>query len=246
MLRSANRNWRDLLRKVVRGDFLPPRKLKSWIDPAVDAICVKAMATEPAQRYQTPRALADDIEHWLADEPVSAWREPIPRRLRRWGRRHRLLVTSLGAALMVAVAALAAGNVLVARQRDRAERSLAFARTVVDEMYMGVADKLDDQKKMDDYQRDILEKALAFYERFALPQSREPQSQTRGGSSRHPRGCHSVSNGKYRLAEEATRTAVKSSASWRPSIPPRRFTGTPLPTPINCWRRISDRTAMVG
>ena len=38
------------------------------------------MATDPAERYATPRALADDVEHWLADEPVSAWREPIRRR----------------------------------------------------------------------------------------------------------------------------------------------------------------------
>ena len=44
-----------------------------------------------------PRALADDVEHWLADEPVSAWHEPVRRRMRRWGRRHRLLVTSFGA-----------------------------------------------------------------------------------------------------------------------------------------------------
>jgi len=164
-----------LLRKVERGDFSPPRKLQSWVDPALEAICLKAMATEPAGRYHTPRVLADDVEHWLADEPVSAWREPLRRRLRRWGRRHRLLVTSLGATLMVGVVALAVGNVLVARQRDRAERSLAFARTVVDEMYTQVAEKLDDQVQMDDYQREILEKALAFYERFALPQSRDPQ-----------------------------------------------------------------------
>ena len=59
-------------RKVERGDFPPPRKLKGWIDPALEAICLKAMATDPAQRYRTPRALADDVEHWLADEPVSA------------------------------------------------------------------------------------------------------------------------------------------------------------------------------
>ena len=133
------------------------------------------MATEPARRYRTPRALADDVEHWLADEPVSAWREPLGRRLRRWGRRHRLLMTGLAATLIVAVGALAVGNVLVAHQRDLAEKNLAFARRVVDEMYTGVADKLDDQVQMDDYQREILEKALAFYERFALPQSRDPQ-----------------------------------------------------------------------
>ncbi len=74
----------------------------------------------------------------------------------------------------MAVGALAIGNVLVARQRDIAEQNLAFARRVVDEMYTGVADKLEDQKEMDDYQREILEKALGFYERFALPQSRDP------------------------------------------------------------------------
>ena len=165
----------ELLRKVERGDFPPPRKLEAWIDPPLEAICLKAMAVEPASRYRTPRALADDVEHWLADEPVSASREPPVRRLRRWGRRHRLLVTGLAATLLVAVAALAVGNVLVGRQRDIAVSNLAFARTVVDEMYTGVAAKLDDENQMDDYQREILEKALTFYERFALPQSRDPQ-----------------------------------------------------------------------
>ena len=72
----------ELLRKVERGDLTPPRKVKGWIDPALEAICQKAMATEPAQRYRSPRTMADDVEHWLADEPVSAWREPIRRRLR--------------------------------------------------------------------------------------------------------------------------------------------------------------------
>ncbi len=69
-------------------------------------------------------------------------------------------MTGLAATLIVAVAALALGNVLVARQRDLAERNLAVARTVVDEMYTQVAAKLDDQEQMDDYQREILEKAL--------------------------------------------------------------------------------------
>ena len=72
--------------------------------------------------------------------------------------------------------ALAVGAVLVARQRDRAERNLAFARRVVDEMYTGVAEKLEDQPDMDDYQREILEKALEFYEGFALPQDRERET----------------------------------------------------------------------
>ena len=42
----------ELLRKVERGDFPPPRKLKGWIDPALEAICLKAMATDPDDRYR--------------------------------------------------------------------------------------------------------------------------------------------------------------------------------------------------
>jgi serine/threonine-protein kinase len=199
----------ELLRKVERGEFLPPRKLQGWIDLALEAICLRAMATDPGRRYGTPRALADDVEHWLADEPVSAWREPLGRRLRRWGRRHRLLVTGLGATLVVAVAALAVGNVMVARQRDRAERNLAFARRVVDEMYTGVADKLEDQKEMDDYQREILEKALAFYERFALPQSRDPQVQLEAARAGMRVGGIRSRLGQTATAEQADRQVVE-------------------------------------
>ncbi len=69
---------KELLPKVQRGEFAPPRQVQGWIDPALEAICLKAMKTEPAARYATPRTLADDIEHWLADEPVG----PTPSRSR--------------------------------------------------------------------------------------------------------------------------------------------------------------------
>jgi len=40
------------------------------------------MALRPEDRYPTPKALADDLERWMADEPVTAWREPFSRRAR--------------------------------------------------------------------------------------------------------------------------------------------------------------------
>jgi serine/threonine-protein kinase len=202
-------DFAELLRKVERGDFAPPRKLKGWVDPALEAICLKAMATDADERYRTPRALADDVEHWLADEPASAWREPVSRRLRRWGRRHRLLVTSLGVTLIMAVAALAIGNVMVAQQRDRAEQSLAFARRVVEEMYTGVADKLENEKEMDDYQREILEKALVFYERFALPQSRDPRVRLEAAQAGGRVGKIRSKLGNTAGAEDAHRRALE-------------------------------------
>ena len=107
------------------------------------------------------------------------------------------------AAAVVAVAALAVGNILVARQRDLAESNLAFARTVVDQMYTGVADKLEDQKEMDDYQREIIEKALRFYERFAMPQSRDPQVRLEAARSGMRVGAIRSRLGRTAAAEQA-------------------------------------------
>jgi serine/threonine protein kinase len=61
-----------VLQKVQRSDFPPPRRLRPDVPRALEAICLKAMALKPEERYATPRALADDVEHWLADEPVGA------------------------------------------------------------------------------------------------------------------------------------------------------------------------------
>jgi tetratricopeptide (TPR) repeat protein len=129
--------------------------------------------------------------------------------LGRWGRRHRLLVTGLAATVIVAMGALAVGDVLVARQRDRAEKNLAVARRVVDEMYTGVAERLEDQKEMDDYQREILEKALRFYERFALPQNRDPQVRLEAARAGMRVGGIRSRLGQTAAAEQADRQALE-------------------------------------
>ena len=70
-----------------------PRQLDPTIDRALEAVCLKAMALRPEDRYASPRALAEDVERWMADEPVSAWREPSPAG-RRWARRNRTAVAA--------------------------------------------------------------------------------------------------------------------------------------------------------
>jgi serine/threonine protein kinase len=79
-----DRHLATVLQRVRRGEFPPPRRVKRTIAPALEAICLKAMARDPEDRYASPQALADDLEHWLADEPVSAWREPVSVWARRW------------------------------------------------------------------------------------------------------------------------------------------------------------------
>jgi serine/threonine protein kinase len=83
------KNFEEVLGQVKRGEWLPPRKVRKDVPAALDAICRKAMALRPGDRYATALALAADIEHWLADEPVAAYPEPWPGRLGRWVRWHR-------------------------------------------------------------------------------------------------------------------------------------------------------------
>jgi len=119
-----------ILQRVERGEFAPPRQVNRQVPPALEAICLQAMALQPEQRYASPRALADDIERWLADEPVSAFREPLTARLGRWVRRHRALVTSgvvllATAAVALAISTLLIGDALHKEEQARKERALA-------------------------------------------------------------------------------------------------------------------------
>jgi eukaryotic-like serine/threonine-protein kinase len=113
----------DVIRAVQRGDFRSSRALEPVLDRALDAVCLKAMALNPADRYCSCRALAEDIERWMADEPVTAWSEPLPRRARRWARRNRAAVMAAAVAVMVALAGMAL--VLAIQTRANAELQLS-------------------------------------------------------------------------------------------------------------------------
>jgi serine/threonine-protein kinase len=93
-----------VIQKARWGEFAGPRQLDRTIDPALEAVCQKAMAFAPEHRYATCRALADDIERWTAGQPVTAWEEPWSRRVRRWGR---LTATAATVALLAGLIGLA-------------------------------------------------------------------------------------------------------------------------------------------
>jgi len=124
----------DVIRRVQKGQIPPPRQLDASIDRALEAVCQQAMAVKPPDRYGSPRALADDVERWMADEPVSAWHEPWTRTLVRWLTRHRVGVTAAGAAVLVALAGT--GAVLAVQTKANGElrsanRELAVANAKV-------------------------------------------------------------------------------------------------------------------
>ncbi|HKI20126.1 MAG TPA: serine/threonine-protein kinase, partial [Isosphaeraceae bacterium] len=117
----------DVILAVRAGRFPVPIEINPRLPKALSAVCRQATAREPSMRYPSALALAEDIERWLADEPVSAWREPAPIRARRWLRRHQSLVAGWAAAVGVALIGLSAAVPLLSlawRNEAQARRSL--------------------------------------------------------------------------------------------------------------------------
>ncbi len=76
----------ELIDLAVHARPTPPRKVHSRIPRPLEAMCLKAMSYDKQDRYQTPLALAEDIERYLAGQPTIAYREPLLTRALRWVR----------------------------------------------------------------------------------------------------------------------------------------------------------------
>src|SRR5262249_28011026 len=108
-----------IVARVKQGRFVRPLQVKPATPAALDAICGKAMALRPDDRYATALDLAADLEHWLADEPVAAYAEPWVVRAGRWGRRHRTALSAAAVFLVSAVIALSASTFLIWREQQQ-------------------------------------------------------------------------------------------------------------------------------
>jgi hypothetical protein len=97
-------------RRIQRGDL--------------DAIVLKALAPDPAQRYASVAVLAEDLRRWLAGQPVLAQPPTLRYRAGKFVRRHRGAV----AAATIAVIGVLGGLGVSLWQAHRAELAAAEAR----------------------------------------------------------------------------------------------------------------------
>jgi WD40 repeat protein/tRNA A-37 threonylcarbamoyl transferase component Bud32 len=145
-------NVGEALRRVRRGEFPPPRAVRPGVPRGLEAICRKAMALRPEDRYGSARALAGDLEHWLADEPTTAARDPVATRLARWARRHKTLAAGIGALLITAVVALAISTVLIGSEQARTRQQFHRAeqeRRRADEKAREAAERAEHLRRQD-------------------------------------------------------------------------------------------------
>ena len=102
-----------------------PERLTRALAGDLDTIVAQAMQKEPARRYASAQALAEDIRRHLDRRPVSARKDTFGYRVRKFIRRNR----AAAAAAALAVMALVAGTAATAWQAraPRAQRALAEA-----------------------------------------------------------------------------------------------------------------------
>lgn len=177
-----NKDVIKLLLSIIDGPTPQVRQLVPRASAALNAIAAKAMAKSPDDRYANATDLAHDVERWLANEPVSAYREPLPTRMLRWAKRHKSLVAASGALLMTAMLGLLISTVLIRGEQrrtqaalDRAESNFRTSLAAVEEMLKQVGQEdLKNVPQMEQVRQDLLEKALQFYRGFLKEKPRNP------------------------------------------------------------------------
>ncbi len=110
----------ELLRQVTLEEPRPPRRFNPAVPVDLETIVLKAMAKEPIERYATARELADDLRRFLELKPIKARRPTLWDRTLKLARRHVGVVAAAFLVLLLAVGGLAAGLVLIGRERDLA------------------------------------------------------------------------------------------------------------------------------
>ncbi len=163
----------DVLDQVLNREPVSPRLFNPTVPRDIDTICLKCLEKDPARRYASARALAEDLGRYLQGETIMARPVNRPEKVWRWCRRKPALAGALAACAVV----LVAGFLGVSWQWRRAEKeSRAAYRSLYD------ADMLLAQQAFEDNNYGRVEQLLREH---APQSSRRPKEDLRGWEWRY-------------------------------------------------------------
>jgi serine/threonine protein kinase len=209
------------------------RKVNPDVPADLETIVLKAAARDPAQRYQTPEELAEDLRRFLYDRPILAKRSGPARRLWRWCRRNPALAGATAAAFLLMVAVTVVSAVGYARtaaamdaekaQREQAENTATLALEALNRTYERFAPtrlvatpqaanaegiELPPQPALPPEAVPLLEDLLRTYEQIARSAGAFPRLHGQAAEANHRIGDLRQRLGRFEDAAAAYRTAI--------------------------------------
>jgi WD40 repeat protein len=136
----------ETLQQVCEREPERPRTLNRGVDRDLETICLKCLDKEPAKRYASAEALADDLELWLGGEPIRARRPSALERYVMWTRRNPAAAALVWVSLLAAAVMLIGGLVFNA-QLQIALRQVDAKQVAVNEANSRVALQEEEAQK---------------------------------------------------------------------------------------------------
>jgi serine/threonine protein kinase/formylglycine-generating enzyme required for sulfatase activity len=115
----------ETLRATIDIEAPRPSTLRPGVPADLETICLKCLEKEPARRYPSAEALADDLRRWQDGEPIRARPVSAFERAWKWSRRRPALAGSLAASATLLMAIALISSVSAVRLRQQRDAILA-------------------------------------------------------------------------------------------------------------------------
>lgn len=121
----------DTILEVLEKEPARPSSILPALDRDLETITLKCMEKVPAARYRSAEEVAEELERWLAGEPIQARPVSGIERARKWIRRNPVVSGLLAASVLLAIGIIVALSALLYNSKlrgDEAARSLVAAQ----------------------------------------------------------------------------------------------------------------------
>jgi serine/threonine protein kinase len=118
-----------------------PERLQRQLRGDLDTIVNKALKKNPAERYISVAAFADDLRRYLRDEPISARPDTIAYRVGKFVHRNSTAVIVASSTVLLVIASLAGGLYVANRQRAIAQERFLQARQLANK-FIGLDEQI--------------------------------------------------------------------------------------------------------
>jgi tetratricopeptide (TPR) repeat protein len=171
----------ETIRQVLTEEPVRPTRLQRKVPYDIETICLQCLQKEPARRYVTAAALAEDLERFLNGQPIKARPTPWWEQGLKWGKRRPALAGLVAVTVLAALALLGGGlwyNARLQAALQEAEANFRLARQAVDDYSTKVSEDKRLKENFRPLRKELLETVVPFYEQFVAQHGEDPGLQS--------------------------------------------------------------------